>query len=112
MMEGQELLDYVKEVKELETAVYANEQMCRGFQEKAQQNESARPALPALESESNPYSAKRVTAEQTSVRTSTAIIGGAIGTIVGLIIFILSDRAEFASLVLMSLFCGSLSLFF
>lgn len=53
-MEGQELLDYVKEVKDLEAAVYANEQMCRGFQEKAELEEPDFPELTGLESETKP----------------------------------------------------------
>ena len=53
-MEGQELLDYVKEVKELEAAVYANEQMCREFPGKAKQKEPHRPVLAGLEDETRP----------------------------------------------------------
>lgn len=53
-MEGQELLDYVKEVKELETAVYANEQMCRGFPEEVKLNKPACPVMEKLESEVRP----------------------------------------------------------
>ncbi len=88
-MEGQELLDYVKEVKELEAAVYANEQMCREFPGKAKQKEPHRPVLAGLEDETRPSrsipaAALRKRAEEEQSKGLALIIVGIVCLLIGI----------------------------
>lgn len=109
-MEGQELLDYVKEVKDLEAAVYANEQMCREFPGKTKQNNLPSPVMEELESETKPSESTSGAAgmrknKEEQAKGSTSITMGFMLLIIGIgsIVAMVLLKFSFIILIIMSL---------